>query len=105
MTTALLIIVVLVAAFLAYVVTRPDQFRVARSAEVNAPPGKVLPLIADFHAWTAWSPYENLDPGMKRNYAGAASGKGALYDWEGNNKIGKGRMEITESSPAAVVIK
>ena len=44
-----------------------------------------------------------MDPAMKRTYSGAASGKGAVYAWEGNSKVGEGRMEITESSPPSKV--
>jgi hypothetical protein len=43
---------------------------------------------------------------MRRTFGGAAHGKGAVYGWEGNKDVGKGRMEITEaSSPSRVVIK
>jgi len=41
---------------------------------------------------------------MKRTHSGAANGKGAVYEWEGNKEIGKGRMEIAESSPPSKVI-
>ena len=41
---------------------------------------------------------------MKRTYSGAARGKGAVYEWDGNKNIGKGRMEITETSPPSRVI-
>jgi hypothetical protein len=40
-----------------------------------------------------------LDPAMTKNHSGAASGQGAVYEWEGNSDVGKGRMEITESAP------
>jgi hypothetical protein len=47
-----------------------------------------------------------MDPDLKRTYSGAASGKGAVYEWEGNRKAGQGRMEILESSrPGKLVIK
>jgi hypothetical protein len=43
---------------------------------------------------------------MKRSYSGAASGKGAVYGWDGNKNVGTGRMEIVESSmPGKIVIK
>ena len=43
---------------------------------------------------------------MKRSYSGAASGKGAVYAWEGNKNVGSGRMEILDASaPAKIVIK
>src|SRR3954470_17635585 len=91
-------IVCVVAAVLAFAATRPDTFRVQRTASVKAAPDKIFPHINDFHSWGAWSPYEKLDPAMKRTHSGAASGKGAVYAWEGNGKVGKGRMEITESA-------
>lgn len=92
-------VVVVIVAFLAYAATRPDTFRVERATSINAPPEKIFPLINDFHAWSAWSPFEKKDPAMKRTFGGAPSGKGAVYAWEGNKEIGKGSMEITESSP------
>jgi len=102
----LLVIVVLIAAILVFAATRADTFRVQRSAVINAPSDKIFPLINDFHNWATWSPYEKLDPAMKRTLGGPASGKGATYAWEGNGKAGQGRMEIIESTPTSrVVIK
>jgi len=40
---------------------------------------------------------------MKRTHSGAANGKSAVYAWDGNKEIGKGSMEITESSPPSKV--
>jgi len=87
------------AALLLYVASRPDTFRVERSASIAAAPEEIFPMIEDFHRWGPWSPYEKRDPAMKRTYGGAPSGPGAVYAWEGNRDIGKGRMEIAESSP------
>ena len=100
-----IIVVVLLAGLLGFAATRPDTFRYQRTATINAPPQKILPLILDFHNWIDWSPWEKLDPALKRTYGGAASGQGAVYEWEGNNKAGQGRMEITEASPSKVLIK
>lgn len=63
------ILVVIVAALLCFAATRPGEFRVERSAVMRAAPEKVFPLIADLHAWSGWSPWEKLDPGMKRSSA------------------------------------
>jgi hypothetical protein len=38
-----------------------------------------------------------------RTHSGAASGKGAVYEWSGNKKVGQGRMEITASTPSQLV--
>lgn len=97
-------LVVLVAALLAYAATRPDSFRLERSATIQAPPGKVFALVNDFRQWTAWSPWENIDPALKRTYSGAASGAGTAYAWEGNNDVGAGRMEITDSVPPSRIL-
>jgi uncharacterized protein YndB with AHSA1/START domain len=102
----LIVFVVLILAVLAYAATKPDAFRIQRSKSIKAPREKIFALISDYHGWPAWSPYEKLDPAMKRTYSGATRGKGAVYEWEGNNKIGKGRMEITdEAPPSRVTIK
>ena len=92
--------IVLLAGFAA---TRPDTFRLERSIDIKAPPEKIFSLIDNFKNWAAWSPWEKLDPALKRTYSGPESGKGAAYAWEGNNDVGAGRMEIVESSPSSKV--
>lgn len=87
-----------IAAVLVIAVTRPDTFRVERTLTVKAPADAIYPQVADFHRWTAWSPYESRDPAMRRTFGGAAEGKGATYAWDGNNKVGAGHMEILEAN-------
>ena len=103
LTTIVIILVVVIAAVLIYAATRPNDFVVTRSAGIKAPAEAIFPLINDFRRWPEWSPYEKLDPQMKRTLSGAESGKGAAYAWEGNSKAGKGRMEITNSAPSSLV--
>ena len=95
--------VVLLAAFLAYVATRPNTFRVQRSKRIIAPPESIFALINDLHRWPAWSPWENKDPAMKRTYSGADQGPGAAYAWEGNKDVGAGSMEILDASPPSTI--
>ncbi len=103
LTTAILVII---AGLLVLAASRPDTFRIQRSASINATPEKVSALLADFHHWGSWSPWEKLDPALARKYSGAATGIGAVYEWEGNKKVGKGRMEITDlSENARILIK
>ena len=93
-----------VAGVLGIAATRSNVFRVQRAATISAPPDTVYPLIADFRRWADWSPWEKLEPGMTRSYGGADSGTGATYAWEGQ-KVGAGRMEITETdAPARIDI-
>lgn len=101
--TIAIIVGILLAAFLGFAATKPDTFSVQRSRSIHAPPDKIFELISDFHRWASWSPYEKLDPAMKKTYTGALSGKGAVYEWAGNGKAGQGRMEITDASPGSKV--
>ncbi|RFU19909.1 SRPBCC family protein [Geodermatophilus marinus] len=74
-----------------------DTYTVQRSATMAAPPERVYEQIADFHRWTAWSPWEDVDPTMRREYSGAEAGVGAVYAWSGNRKAGAGRMTVVEA--------
>ncbi|MFI5000968.1 MAG: SRPBCC family protein [Reyranellales bacterium] len=100
------VLVVVIAGILIYAATKPDSFTVRRSAGVKASPDRIFALIDDLHGWAAWSPYEKKDPDMKRTFSGPSSGKGAVYEWDGNKNVGKGRMEIVETStPSRITIK
>ena len=102
------IVAVLLAAAIAVVLIlasrKPDTLRVQRVASIHAPPEKIFPLIDDFRAWRAWSPYEDRDPNLQRAYSGAANGKGAVYEWNGNKNVGSGRMEILDAPPPGKVV-
>ncbi len=81
-----------------------DTYVVERSEHIDAPPAVVHERLIDFHRWSAWSPWEDLDPQMNREYAGAPSGVGAEYAWKGNRKAGEGHMEITDVADDHVTI-
>jgi uncharacterized protein YndB with AHSA1/START domain len=101
--TIAIAIVVLIAGVLVFAATKPDTLRVQRSTTIKAPPAKIFPLINDFRLWGSWSPYEKKDPAMKRTFSGAATGKGAIYEWQGNKDVGQGRMEIADTAPPSKV--
>ena len=82
-----------------------DNYRLARSVTIAASAAAVFPHIAAFPAWQAWSPWEGLDPDLRRTYSGAESGLGARYAWAGNKKAGAGTMEVVEAEePARIVV-
>ena len=95
---AIAIVIVLILAS-----TKPATFSIRRSAVMQAPAEAVFPLINNFHQWAKWSPWENKDPAMKRDYSGAESGNGAVYAWDGNKNVGSGRMEILDASPPSKI--
>ena len=82
---------------------RPAEFRVSRKGLVSAPADVVFPHVNNLHNWEAWSPWAKLDPAAKTTYSGPAEGKDAAFSWSGNNKIGEGKMTITESRPRELV--
>lgn len=52
------IVAIGIAIVLVLAARRPDTFQVTRTATINAPPERIYPLIVDFKAWDAWSPWE-----------------------------------------------
>ena len=98
-----LVVVLLVGALLAFIATRPDTYHVERSAEIGARPDIVFALIDDLREWPRWSPWEQLDPDMKKTYEGPSAGVGAIYSWSGNPEVGEGRITIVESRPGELV--
>ena len=93
----LIVLVVVLVIFIIVVVFQPSRYRIFRSTAISASPADVFALINDLHRFQDWSPWARLDPNMKLTYEGAPCGVGAAYAWEGNKKVGQGRMTITES--------
>jgi hypothetical protein len=85
--------------FFVIIAGRPDEFIVSRAIKISASPEKIFPHVNDLHKWEAWSPWAKLDPNAKNSFEGADSGTGAAMSWDGNKKIGAGRMTIIESAP------
>ncbi len=103
MIPILLALAIIAILFLVLLLGRPDEFTVVRSATITAPPPNVFEQVNDFHNWDAWSPWAKLDPACKNSFSGAAAGKGAGFAWDGNNKVGAGRMTITESQTPELI--
>lgn len=98
------LVAVLIAGLLAFAATQPDSFEVKRSILIKAPAERIFPLVNDFKQFALWSPWEKLDPNLKRSLSAPSSGKGASYEWEGNDEVGKGKMEIALSQPSEKVL-
>jgi hypothetical protein len=99
----LLVLAGLLAVFLVIVAFQPSDFRVVRTTTISAPAPAVFTPVNDLHKWQAWSPWEKIDPAMKRSFEGPAAGVGATYNWVGNSEVGTGKMTITESRPGELV--
>lgn len=95
----LLAVGLLATVLLVVIITRPEDFRITRSAVLPAAPAAVFAQVNDFHRWSQWSPWAALDPKAKISFFGPDSGPDASFAWSGNAEVGEGRMTIVESRP------
>jgi len=96
-------IAAIIVVFVVIVALQPSDFRIARTTTIAAPADAVFAQVNDFHKWEAWSPYDKIDPALKRTYSGAPAGVGAIYEWVGNKNVGEGKATITDSRPNELV--
>jgi Polyketide cyclase / dehydrase and lipid transport len=96
-------LVAIVAVLVVIVALQPSEFRVTRTAMIAAPAADVFAQVNDFHAWQDWSPWAKLDPAAKATFEGPRAGTGAIFSWAGNDKVGEGRMTLTESRPGELI--
>ena len=92
----LIALAVIVVLFVAIVATRPSDFRVTRTGRIAAPADVVFANVNTLRNWEAWSPWAKMDPNAKSTFSGPESGPGSSMAWSGNNKVGEGRMTITD---------
>lgn len=78
------------------------SFSHSRETVIAAQATTIHALIADFHEWPKWSPWEDRDPALQRTYDG--EGVGATYHWKGNSKAGEGTMTFTSISASQIDI-
>jgi hypothetical protein len=90
-------------AILAFISTRESTYSVSRSTTIAAPAEVVFGMVNNLGEWVEWSPWDSLDPAMKKTFVGPSSGVGASYAWSGNSDVGKGKMTIIESRPPTEV--
>jgi len=88
---------------LVVVALQPSDYRVTRTAVIDAPPAAVFPRVNDLRQFQTWNPFGRMDPSAKNTYEGAPAGVGAAMAWSGNKNIGEGRMSIVESRPDELV--
>jgi polyketide cyclase/dehydrase/lipid transport protein len=103
MLPILLALVFIAIIFFVVIAGRPDEFIVSRSGKISAPPAIVFAQVNDFHKWQAWSPWAKMDPACKNTYDGTSAGVGAGFAWDGNKKVGAGRITILESRSSDLI--
>jgi len=95
----LLVLVALLVVFLVVVALQPSEYRVERTTTIAAAPSQVFPHVNDFHKWQAWSPWAKIDPDAKITFEGPEAGQGTIMIWDGDDKVGAGKMTLVESVP------
>lgn len=81
----------------------PDTYRYERSVTIAAPPEAVYPHVSSLGAMDKWSPWNALDPNMKKTMEGTDGTVGAIGRWEGNAEVGKGEQRIDSLAPNSLV--
>src|SRR5262245_16423875 len=99
----LIALATIVAIFLVVVALQPSDFRVERTTTIAELTADEFARVNDFHKWDAWSPWAKLDPDAKVTFEGPESGQGTVMNWSGNDKVGEGKMTLTESQPNELV--
>ncbi len=76
--------------------TGSDTYRYERSITIAAPADAVYGHVSSLGALDKWSPWNDLDPDMKKSIDGTDGTVGATAKWEGNEDVGKGEQRIDE---------
>lgn len=78
---------------------QPATYHVERSVVTSATPSTVFRILGDLKRYSEWSPWEKLDPEMKKTIAGEPGTVGSSYSWDGNGQVGAGKMTFTNVVP------
>ena len=81
-----------------------SEVHVDRVITIEAKPKKIMKHLIDFRKFNTWSPWTAYDSNCKYSYSEKQSKVGATYNWEGNEEVGVGSMEILEISRTKVVM-
>src|SRR2546423_12563373 len=101
LTKVLIALAVIVVVLVIVVAMQSSEFRVTRTATISAPAAVVFAQVNDFHKWEAWSPWEKIDPALKRTFEGPSAGASASHPWVGEKKTRGGRRRVTNRTPRA----
>jgi uncharacterized protein YndB with AHSA1/START domain len=80
--------------FAIYVSTRAEKFNYSVTMPIHAPVEKVFPYLSDLKLGGEWSPFEKVDPNLKKEFIGSSK-----MTFEGNSEAGAGSVEITKVIP------
>lgn len=96
-------VVAVLVLFLGYVSTREGKFRYEKSGLIAATPEKIFPYISQLKKGGEWSPFEKVDPNMKKTFTGEDGTAGAKLEFAGNSEAGSGVIELLKVVPNELV--
>ena len=91
-----ILVLILVVAVVVASLIAPKEVTIERSVMIDASKDVVFENILFFKNTEKWSPWNDYDPDMKSEIEGTDGTIGAIYKWEGNEDVGKGKQEITK---------
>lgn len=99
----LLVVGVLLLIFIGFIASREGKFHYERSGVIHASAAEIFPYISDFRKGELWSPYEKMDPAMKKTFRGPEAQVGSIMEFEGKPQAGSGSLEILKLVPNELV--
>ncbi|MEW8078383.1 MAG: SRPBCC family protein [Candidatus Thiodiazotropha endolucinida] len=91
MTTAIIVIAVLIAIPLIYLATLDGSFAVRRSLEIGVDQKTVFNKIRDFRSWSDWSPWLMHEPDTTLDFSDTPDREEGWYSWDGSI-VGAGKL-------------
>ncbi|MCS6918041.1 MAG: SRPBCC family protein [Chitinophagales bacterium] len=94
---AAVLVLALVAVILSAVA--PTRMELTRDIYIQAPLQQVWQQVSTLQQMDRWSPWNELDPNMKKTIEGTDGTVGAVMHWEGNQDAGSGKQTISAVEP------
>ncbi len=97
----LFFLLILVIGFTVYISVQPNHFYIYRTRQIPVNPAVLYNHVIDFKNWDAWSAWKEKDTTTTFSYSEKTTGTGASLSWTDSN--GKGRMDITSTTPNSLI--
>ena len=89
--------------FFLYIGTRKGKFSYQVTEKFEAPASVIFPYLRDLTLGSQWSPFEKVDPNLKREYIGPSNQVGGKLVFQGNREAGSGSIEILKIEENKIV--
>lgn len=96
MIEALYILLVIIVLIVFLSVLAPKTYNVNRNIVINKSLEDVFNFLKHLKNQEYWSPWEQKDPNLKKEFTGNDGEVGFISKWEGNKDVGVGEQEIKE---------